>query len=99
MIVVMLKNKSHELFPSCVSFIEKVGRENFGSDTKTISNSDGFKIYGGSSSSKEEGLSAELIIKKTINLKEDSEEEFYRKLNFFFENANVIMENFTDGDE
>jgi hypothetical protein len=97
MIVVNIKKSKSDKYSKCEDFVSRNGKEMLGDDVKVVSNSECFKVYSGKRDDFDDGVSVELVIKKTINLKEDNEEEFYRKLQFFFENCNKIMENFTNG--
>jgi len=97
-IVVKVERSKDEKFRQCAKFVASKGSKSLGPDFKIMSNNQGFKIYSGNDNEFEGGTSVELTIKKTINLNENNEEEFYRKLSFFFENCNKIMEKFTDGD-
>lgn len=98
MIVVKVKKTKGEDFKKCAKFVASKGSKFLGSNFKIMSNNQGFKVYSSNDDEFENGTSVELTIKKTINLNENNEDDFYRKLSFFFENCNKIMEKFTDGD-
>jgi len=97
MIVVKLSRKESENFSKCAKFIGKNAKKCFGDDFKIISNSKSFQVISDNERLQQDGLSAELIIKKTINFSEEDGEEFFRKLEFFMKNANKIMDTIVDG--
>lgn len=98
MIVVKVSKKEGDAFKKCASFVAKNSKKSFGGDFKILSNSDSFTVISDNDINDDEGIRTQLIIKKTINLTEENEESFYRKLEFFIKNANKIMDKMLDAD-
>lgn len=97
MIVVKINRDKSQNFSKCANFVGNQARKNFDSDFKIISNSKSFQVISDNDNTKGEGVSAELIIKKTINFNEESSEDFFKKLEYFMKNANKIMDTIIDG--
>jgi hypothetical protein len=98
MIVVKVSKEDNDTFKKCASFVAKNAKRSFGEDFKILANSDTFTVISDNDSKSEDGIQAQLIIKKTINLTEENESSFYRKLEFFIKNANKIMDKIVDAD-
>ena len=98
MIVVKISKKDTEDFKKCASFVAKNAKKSFGEDFKILTNSDTFTVISDNDCNDEDGVQAQLIIKKTINLTEENEDSFYKKLEFFIKNANKIMDTIVDAD-
>lgn len=97
MIVVKITRDDSDDFSKCVNFVGKSAKKSLGGNFKIISNSKSFQVISDNDNDEPKGISAELIIKKTINFNEENSEEFFRKLDFFMQNANKIMDTIIDG--